>query len=157
MTGPDDYLLKYRTSDDGKPVLTNGRAWLRYPSYNFDSAVGIEYTVDVSKPEGNRVIVSSFTDGRPFEMEQKYKVAINSYRGSGGGGHLTSGAGIDQDRLRERLIKSTERDLRYYMIKTIEEDKTINPKPENNWKIIPEKWVNGRIPEEKILLFGTTK
>jgi len=157
MAGPDDYLLKYRTDNNGNPVLTNGRAWLSSPSYNFDSAAGIEYTVDVSKTEGNRINIGSFTDGRPFELQKEYKVAINSYRGSGGGGHLTSGAGIEQEKLRARLIKSTDRDLRYYMLKTIEEKKSISPEPENNWKIIPEKWVNKRVPEEKILLFGTTK
>ena len=157
MEGPDDFLLKYRTDNNGNPVLTNGRAWLAYPSYNFDSAVGIDYTVDVSQPEGNRINISSLTDGRPFELEKEYKVAINSYRGSGGGGHLTSGAGIDQEQLSERMVTSTERDLRYYMLKTIEKKKSISPEPENNWKIIPERWVNKRVPEEKILLFGTTK
>ena len=37
--------------------LTNGRAWLKNQSYNFDSAAGIDYTVDVSKPEGARITI----------------------------------------------------------------------------------------------------
>jgi len=156
MEGPDDYLLKYRLGNNGKPVLTNGRAWLANASYNFDSGAGIDYTVDVSKPAGGRINIISFSDGRPFEKQKIYKAAINSYRGNGGGGHLTKGAGIDQAKLRERLITSTDRDLRYYILKTIETNKTISPKPLNNWKIIPEKWVSKRIPEEKLLLFGTT-
>ncbi len=157
MVSPDDYLLKYRFDKNGKPVITNGRAWLANASYNFDSAVGIEYTVDVSKPEGGRVNISSFTDGRPFVKQQEYTVAINSYRGNGGGGHLTSGAGIDQDKLRERVITSTEKDLRYYILQSIEKERSISPKPLNNWKVVPEKWVHERVPVEKKLLFVTTK
>jgi 2',3'-cyclic-nucleotide 2'-phosphodiesterase/3'-nucleotidase len=157
MNGPGDFLLKYRLDKDGNPVMNNGRAWLANPYYDFDSGAGINYTVDVSKPEGSRIKISSFTDGRPFEMKKTYKAAVNSYRGNGGGGHLTRGAGIRQEELRTRLIRSTDRDLRYYILKSIEEKKILNPDPLNNWKLIPEKWIKVRIPQEYLLLFGTTK
>jgi 2',3'-cyclic-nucleotide 2'-phosphodiesterase/3'-nucleotidase len=157
MNGPADFLLKYRLDKNGNPVMNNGRAWLANPSYDFDSGAGINYTVDVSKPEGSRIKISSFTDGRPFEMKKTYIATINSYRGNGGGGHLTRGAGIRQEELRTRLISSTDRDLRYYILKSIEEKKILNPDPLNNWKFIPEKWIKVRIPQEYLLLFGTTK
>ena len=86
-----------------------------------------------------------------------YKVAVNSYRGNGGGGHFTEGAGIDQNDLRSRLLSSTDRDLRYYILKSIEAKKTVNPEPLNNWKIIPEKFVKAAIPREYGLLFGEQK
>jgi 2',3'-cyclic-nucleotide 2'-phosphodiesterase / 3'-nucleotidase len=157
MNKPTDELIKLRTGKDGKPLLSYGKAWLKNQSYNFDSAAGIDYTVDVSKPEGERIFISGFTDGRPFEKNKMYKVAVNSYRGSGGGGHFTEGAGIGVDDLRSRLIKSTDRDLRYFILKSIEAKKTINPKPLNNWKVIPEKWVKAAIPREYSLLFGKSK
>ena len=93
--------------------------------YNFDSAAGIYYTVDVSKPEGERIVIKGFTDGRPFEKNKMYKVAVNSYRGNGGGGHFTEGAGIEKDELRKRLISSTDSDLRYYILKSIEAKKQL--------------------------------
>ena len=157
MKGPGDMLLKLRTGKDGKPLITGGKAWLKNLPYNFDSAAGIDYTVDVSKPEGERIIISSFSDGRPFEKNLNYKVAVNSYRGNGGGGHFTEGAGINKDQLRSRLISSTERDLRYYILKSIEEKKIIDPKPLNNWRIIPQDWVRPASSREYLLLFGTTK
>jgi 2',3'-cyclic-nucleotide 2'-phosphodiesterase/3'-nucleotidase len=157
MSGPGDELLKFRTGNNGKPLITNGRAWLRNQFYNFDSAVGIDYTVNVSKPEGSRIVISGFTDGRVFEGNKMYKVAVNSYRGNGGGGHFTYGAGLSRDELRSRLICSTDRDLRYYILKSIELRGTVNPEPVNNWKIIPEKWVNAAIPGQYALLFGTGK
>ncbi len=97
------------------------KSWLRNQPYNFDSAAGIDYTVDVSKPEGKRVSIKSFSNGNPFEMNKTYLVAVNSYRGNGGGGHLTAGAGIPKSELSKRLIKSTERDLRYYILKYLED------------------------------------
>jgi 2',3'-cyclic-nucleotide 2'-phosphodiesterase / 3'-nucleotidase len=155
MKSPFDVLLKFKTGKDGKLLLTNGRAWLKNQSYNFDSAAGIDYTVDVSKPEGSRIVINGFSDGRKFEMNKMYKIAVNSYRGNGGGGHFTEGAGINKDELRSRLLSSTSRDLRYYILKSIEAKKTVGQKPLNNWKIIPEKWVKSAIPRESKLLFGT--
>lgn len=157
MKGPTDYLLKFRTGRDGKPVLTNGKAWLKNQPYNFDSAAGINYIVDVSKPEGSRVTIKGFTNGRTFEKNKMYKVAVNSYRGNGGGGHFTEGAGIPKDELRKRLIASTDRDLRYYILKSIEAKKIINPLTVNNWKIVPENWVTSVRSTEFDLLFGNSK
>lgn len=154
MKSSNDYLLKLRMGKDGKPLLTDGRAWLRNQSYNFDSAAGIDYIVDVTKPDGNRIVIKSFSDGRPFKPSESYKVAVNSYRGNGGGGHFTSGAGIDTDDLRSRVISSTDRDLRYFILKYIESKGTINPVPLNNWKIIPEEWVRAAREREYPLLFG---
>jgi 2',3'-cyclic-nucleotide 2'-phosphodiesterase/3'-nucleotidase len=154
MNGPDDHLLKFQVSKDGKLVMRNGEAWLRNQPYNFDSAAGIDYTVDVSKPEGYRVTINSLSNGNPFEMNRVYRVALNSYRGNGGGGHLSAGAGIPQSEFSKRLVKSTEKDLRYYIIKYLEAKKTIKPAALNNWKIIPEKWVNGAKSRDYALLFG---
>ena len=157
MKGPADELLKFRTGKDGKPLITNGKAWLKNQPYNFDSASGIFYTVDVSKPEGERIVIKGFTDGRPFEKNKMYKVAVNSYRGNGGGGHFTEGAGIGKDELRKRLISSTDRDLRFYILKSIEAGKSINTEPINNWKIITEKWTKAAYHRDYALLFGSNK
>jgi 2',3'-cyclic-nucleotide 2'-phosphodiesterase / 3'-nucleotidase len=157
MKGPADFLLKLRLGKDRMPVITEGKAWLKNQPYNFDSAAGINYTVDVSKPEGSRVIISGLTNGKPFEKNKMYKVAVNSYRGNGGGGHFTDGAGIAKNELRARMLSSTDRDLRYYILKYIEEKKTVDPVPMNNWKIIPDKWVKIATSREYPLLFGSSK
>jgi 2',3'-cyclic-nucleotide 2'-phosphodiesterase/3'-nucleotidase len=157
MKDTDDMMLLFRSSKDGKALITDGKIWLKNQPYNFDSAAGIDYTVDVSKPAGERVIISGFTDKRPFDKNKRYKVAVNSFRGNGGGGHFTEGAGIKRDELKSRLIASTDRDLRYYILKSIEAKKTVNPEPLNNWKIIPENWVRIATPREYKLLFGAKK
>jgi 2',3'-cyclic-nucleotide 2'-phosphodiesterase/3'-nucleotidase len=157
MKGPGDLLLKYRNGTNGKPQLTNGRPFLLNQPYNFDSASGIEYIVDVSKPEGKRISISSMSDGSPFYEKKMYKVAVNSHRGNGGGGHLTSGAGIRKNELRKRLITSTDKDLRYFIMKSTESKNVINPAPVNNWKLIPLSWVREASDREYRQLFGKNK
>ena len=153
MDNKKAYMLKYRFDDKGAPVMVKGTARLRNQSYNFDSAMGIRYTVDVSKPQGNMVTVSSLSDGTPFNDRATYSVAVNSYRANGGGGHFPA-AGITGAELSKRIISTTERDLRYYMTAWIKERGTISPEPLSEWKIIPEAWASAAQTRETILLFG---
>ncbi len=154
MKGPNDNLLNFRLNKDGKPALNKGLAWLKNQPYNFDSAAGIEYIVDVSKPEGERVTIKALSDGTAFHLDKMYTVAVNSYRGNGGGGHFLNGAGISKKDLRQRLISSTERDLRYYIIEYLKLSGTIKPKAINNWKVIPSDWVKKAARKDYQLLFG---
>lgn len=153
MEGIDDHMLRYRYDDSGEPVMMNGTARLRNPSYNFESAMGISYTIDVSKPQGARVNIISLDDGTPFSESATYTVAVNSYRANGGGGHFPA-AGITGRELERRIVTATERDLRYYMTEWIREKGTISPVPLADWKIIPEEWASAAAERERELLFG---
>ena len=138
-------LLKFRKGEGNR--LMN-----RY--YNFDSAAGIEYTVDITKPEGEMVNIISLSDGTRFYTDSTYTVTVNSYRGSGGGGHLTRGAGLSENDMESKLLSSTDKDLRYYMIDWIQEKEVVESYCDNNWKIIPESYVKERIRIESERLFG---
>ncbi|TFH47845.1 MAG: hypothetical protein E4G92_04570 [Bacteroidia bacterium] len=152
MKSSDDYLLEYRFNEDNELQLFNGMARLRNASYNFDSAMGISYIVDATKPRGDRVTISNLSDGSLFSYDSIYAVAVNSYRANGGGGHFDA-AGISHADLDSRIITATERDLRYYMTEWIREKGIIDPTPLSAWKIIPEKWVAEAQTRETILLF----
>lgn len=130
----DGHLLKLNTNDTRYARLQN-------PAYNFDSAAGIIYTVDVTKPYGQRINISRMANGERFDFDQIYRVAINSYRGNGGGNLLTQGAKIAADQLSKRIIWSTDIDLRYHMMQEIKKAGTISPRPLNHWKFIPEEIV----------------
>ena len=100
--------------------------------------------------------ITTLANGTPFDLSKTYTVAVNSYRGSGGGGHLTRGAGIPQEELSKRVLTSTEKDLRYYLMKWIKEKKIINSKIISTWRVVPTNWWElGREKDYK-LLFGTT-
>jgi len=153
MDNPNDYMLRYRYTESGEPVMVSGTLRLRSTSYNFDSAMGIRYTVDVTKPQGKRVTITSMSDGSPFRPDASYNVAVNSYRAYGGGGHFPA-AGITHQKLDKLVISATERDLRYYMTEWIREKGEITPVPQSEWKVIPEQWASEAAKREKKMLFG---
>lgn len=130
------------------------RASFQNFSFNFDSAAGIIYTVDVTKPKGEKITIISMADGTPFSMDKMYKVALNSYRGNGGGELLTKGAGIPQDELKGRILFSTDKDLRYYLMQYIEKKGVIEPHALGQWKFIPEEWVEPAAKRDYEYLFG---
>lgn len=150
MTSPDDSLLLLK---DITPEEDKSHAIFANPSYNFDSAAGIIYTVDVTKPQGEKISISSMADGTPFLMDKTYKVAINSYRGNGGGELLTRGAGIPQDQLPARIVFSTDKDLRFYLMEYIRKQGTLSPKALNQWRFIPDEWVKQAAKRDYDLLF----
>lgn len=151
MTSADDPLLLLR---DRPREGAADRAAFQNPSYNFDSAAGIIYTVDVTKPEGQKVHIVSMADGTPFDEAKMYKVAVNSYRGNGGGELLTRGAGIPQDELEKRILSSTDKDLRYYLMQYIEQQQTLTPRSLNQWRFIPEDWAGPASRRDYRRLFG---
>ena len=126
---------------------------LQFSSYNFDSAAGINYTVDVRKPKGEKVSILSMADGTPFDLTKKYRVAVNSYRANGGGGLLTKGAGIPLDKLRTRVLWTSDREMREYLRRDISRQSEINPQSLNNWRFIPTDWVKQAEIRDAEILF----
>lgn len=147
MQSPDDHLMLLNEEDNGFGRFKN-------PSFNFDSAAGIIYTVDVTKPQGEKIRIERMANGEPFDLNKTYRVAVNSYRGNGGGDLLTKGAGIPKTELAKRIVYSTDKDLRYYLMKRIEEVKVLDPKPLNQWKFIPEEWTVPASKRDYDILFG---
>lgn len=145
MKSANDHLLLLGEGDT--PRLKN-----KY--YDFDSAAGIIYEVDVTKPAGQRVNIKSMANGKAFDLDRSYRVALNSYRGNGGGDLLTQGAGIPKDKLESRLLTSTDIDLRFYMLNYIEMRKNVEPKALNHWKFVPERWAVPAAERDYRLLFG---
>lgn len=154
MKSPEDHLLWFKK----KPRKgAEDRASFQNFSFNFDSASGIIYTVDVTKPQGEKITITSMADGSPFRMDKIYKVALNSYRGNGGGELLTKGSGIPQEDLKDRIIFSTDKDLRFYLMNYIEKKGTMNPKALNQWKFVPEKWTVPAAQRDSEYLFRSVQ
>lgn len=61
------------------------------PDYNYDQFSGVTYDVDISQPQGSRIVNLAW-EGTPVAPDQRFVVAVNNYRQSGGGGfpHITA-------------------------------------------------------------------
>ena len=150
MTSPDDHIMLLAPKVAGD----NQRENFKNFTFNFDSAAGIDYVVDVTKPDGQKVHILQFSDGRPFDENAWYRVAMNSYRGNGGGELLVRGAGIPLDSIPQRIEYQSERDQRHYLTEMIEREGSITPKALNNWRFIPEAWALPAIERDRKLIFG---
>lgn len=152
MTSPEDELLQMC------PMKKNpARMGFKNFLFNFDSAAGIIYEVDIRKGDGERIIIKQMANGKPFDPNAMYTVAMTAYRSNGGGELLTKGAGLTKEQITERIISSTSRDIRYYLMTYVKEKGNIVPTPLNHWKFIPEDWVEQAKKREKELLFGDSK
>lgn len=94
------------------------------------------------------------SNGQPFDENKRYKVAINSYRGNGGGELLTKGAGIPKEELKKRIVWSSVKDQRYYLMEEIAKTKMTAPKANNNWRFVPEEWVKPAAERDREILFN---
>ena len=150
MKSPDDHIMMLNEGSAGDEQ----RRGFKNLTFNFDSAAGIDYVVDVTKPDGQKVHILQFSDGRPFDEKAWYKVVMNSYRGNGGGELLTHGAGIPLDSINNRIIFMSERDQRYYLTQKIEREGKVEGKALNNWRFIPDAWARPAIERDRKLIFG---
>ena len=108
----------------------------------------------MTKPEGERVKILRMSNGEPFDEAKVYRVAMNSYRGNGGGELLTRGAGIPKAELQKRIVYRSPTQMRTELMKVIEKAGIINPKAGHNWKFVPEKWAKPALARDRKLLFG---
>lgn len=150
IKSPDDHLLLLDEQTQGDQQ----RLGFKNFSFNFDSAAGIDYIVDVTKPNGEKVNILKMSNGQAFDKNKVYKVAVNSYRGNGGGELLTKGAGIPREELEKRIIWRSKKDQRYYLMQEIEKQGVLDPKPNNNWKFVPEAWTVPAAERDRVILFG---
>lgn len=149
MTNEDDHLLLIDN------LLNGGKGYgFVNLTFNFDSAAGIRYQVDVRRPDGEKVLIECMADGSVFDLEREYLVATNSYRANGGGELFTIGAGLTHEELMDRIVWCSERDLRYYFMEYVERHERVSLKPMNHWCFIPEDWVAKATQRDRELLFG---
>ena len=150
MQSPDDHIMLMNDgSEDDRQ-----RFAFKNLAFNFDSAAGIDYEVDVTKPDGQKVRVLRMSNGDPFDESKWYRVAMNSYRGNGGGELLTKGAGIPHNEIPSRIVFQSEKDERFYLMQHIQKIGRLSPKARNNWHFVPREWTDAAIERDKALIFG---
>lgn len=154
---PGRHVLKIVDSPDAR---TGARKWsFTGRPYNFDSAAGLVYTVDVTKPYGKRVKITSLADGSAFDESAWYNVAMTSYRANGGGNILFKGAGLSKEEADSRVVARYPeiRDMVYDFIsrhKEITPALVGDPSVTGEWHFVPEKKVSRLMDADMELIFG---
>ncbi len=115
----------YRTGPDGTVSVNPA-----IPGFNFDVVSGVDYTLDVSKPDGQRVTRLEVR-GRAVTPTETFTMALNNYRQAGGGGYaMLASAPVVYDKQQE---------IRQLLIDEVRRRGTIEPASyfTHNWRIEP--------------------
>lgn len=76
--------LFFEKKSDGTIGVNPEYDWPKPQHYNYDMLDGIDYTIDTSMPEGQR-IVSLKRDGKDIRPDDEFTICLNNYRAAGGG------------------------------------------------------------------------
>ncbi|AEI45387.1 bifunctional metallophosphatase/5'-nucleotidase [Paenibacillus mucilaginosus] len=95
--------------------------------YNYDMWEGIEYTINISKPVGER-IVRLTRQGQPLDPDGEYDVVMNNYRAAGGGNYMMFQG--------KPVVKDIPTDMAELLAGYIMERGTIQEALNRNWEVV---------------------
>lgn len=117
------YFLPYEEGKTAAGLIDRG-----VPGYNFDTAEGVGYELDLRRPPGDRVRNLVFR-GEPLAADRTLRLATNNYRYNGGGGYSM---------LKEaKVLSRSSTEIRDLIIAWVEKHGEIPSEPTNNWRILP--------------------
>jgi 2',3'-cyclic-nucleotide 2'-phosphodiesterase/3'-nucleotidase len=119
------YFLSCQGARCGEGPLVNREV----AGYNYDMAEGVDYEIDLTRAEGDRVRNLRWR-GAPLAPDRKLRIAINNYRAAGSAGYtMFAGAKVtwrSGEEIRDMVV-------RYYI-----DQKQLPGEPDNNWRIVPD-------------------
>ncbi|WP_203362141.1 bifunctional UDP-sugar hydrolase/5'-nucleotidase [Bacillus sp. REN10] len=132
VTGEDikqalERSASYFTLIGDEPAVSADFSRPKPQHYNYDMWEGIEYTIDLRRSPGNRIIQAMY-QGEPLNTHQRYKVVMNNYRAGGGGDYLMFKG--------KKVIKEIQTDMTELLAAYIRKRRTIKAEVNNNWNVI---------------------
>jgi 2',3'-cyclic-nucleotide 2'-phosphodiesterase/3'-nucleotidase len=109
------------------------------PGFNFDTAQGVEYRVDLRQPLGKRVVDLRYK-GAPLRDDEPLRIAVNNYRAAGSAGYtMFRGA---------KVVWRSNREIRELLADYWGDRKRLPEKPDGNWRLLPVGVVDTLVREE---------
>ena len=98
------------------------------PGYNYDTAEGVEYEIDLTRPVGSRVRNLRYR-GAPLRDDEPLRIALSSYRAGGSAGYsMFRGA---------KVVYHSGRAIRDLLAEYWGARRRLPEKPNSNWRLLP--------------------
>jgi len=120
---------------------------IRLPGFNADCAEGVEYTIDLTQPVGQRIRDLKYK-GAPLADDTKLRVATNNYRYSGGGRYATL-QGLP-------VVYRSPMETRELIIESVSRMGKLLTEANGNWKIVPREAFEALVKEARQRESGNT-
>ncbi|MCJ7841749.1 bifunctional metallophosphatase/5'-nucleotidase [Lederbergia sp. NSJ-179] len=118
------YFMQY----DGEKIKVNPAFTTPKPQhYNYDMWEGIDYLMNISRPEGERIVKLEYQSAK-IDPDAEYNVVMNNYRAGGGGEYFMYKG--------KPVIKDIPIDVSELIANYFLEKKTVTATVNHNWKVI---------------------
>ena len=128
----------YKQYAPNSPMIGTNGADGSIADYNYDMVQGVNYTIDITQPAGNRIKDLSYL-GAPVQDADTFTLAMNNYRYNGGGGYMEA-MGFAPASPPEMLFDSQKTfgdsgQIRDLIARYIQEKGTITPAADSHWTL----------------------
>lgn len=153
MHSPNDPMLALLKDPKGHIIYNiEGRPYLRHDPTHFISGGGVRYTVDFTKPAGDRVEIVEWRDGTPFNPRKQYHVVINSFWLQNNGNFISDGMQWDQDDLALHAVPTEPNSIRLVLRNFFMNHDTVRFNYRFEWMPIPtDFWQTAKVREQNTL------
>ncbi|WP_442953016.1 bifunctional metallophosphatase/5'-nucleotidase [Paenibacillus sp. Soil750] len=117
----------FETAENGELQVSKSFMEPKPAHYNYDMWEGISYTLNVTRPVGDRVVQLDF-EGEPIVLDASFDVVMNNYRAAGGGNYA-----MFQNK---PVVKDIPTDVAELLAGYIMERGTIEASVNHNWKVV---------------------
>ena len=117
----------FEIKSDGKVGISSAFKDPKVQYYNYDVYSGIQYEINLRNPVGQRVTKLLY-HGQPVTPVQQIEVALNQYRGLGGGDYSMFSA--------DKISKEVQIDMTELIGSYFADHPLVNAKQDKNFKII---------------------
>lgn len=153
MTSKDSPLLRLQKDSLGN-VISNSQQqpYLYSTPNNFIAAGGINYTVDLTKRAGDRVSITHWHDGTPFDPRKLYHVVVNNHCLTDEGGFISNGMHWDKDDLALHALPTRPNSIRLVLRDYFMNHDTVRFNYRYEWNAQPNSfWETAKLREQKTL------
>ncbi|MBL1228237.1 bifunctional metallophosphatase/5'-nucleotidase [Enterococcus sp. BWB1-3] len=122
-----EQTANYLAVEDGKIIFNPAFIKPKPQYYNYDMYEGIDYTIDMSEPPGQRITQLLFYE-KAVTPEQELEVVVNQYRAVGGGNYKMFNAG--------KIVREIQIDMTELIADYLKQHPIIKAETNQNFQVV---------------------